>query len=131
MAVPVVLDLVNHKSMVELQVGLEVKLKNIILTDWNVELSQNRLPEPFFQIKFSDGIDARNLSFSQTKEIIENGVQIPWKGRKKQYVIESGQVLRTFTVQLFDSHGKPIGFPFDGLKRWVLWLLFECCPVVK
>jgi len=130
MGAPVVLDLVNHKSMVELQVGLAVKLTKIVLTDWNVELDESRPPEPFFQIKFSDGIDARNLTFSQNKEIIEDAVQIPWKGRKREFEVSSGPYIRTFTVQLFDSHGKPLGFPFDGLKRCVLWLLFDCCPLM-
>ena len=127
MCAPVMLDLVNLKSMVELQVGLAVKLAKIVLTDWELELVESSPPEPFFQIKFSNGIDARNLSFSQTKEIIEDAVQIPWKGRKKEFEVRSGPFLRTFTVQLFDTHGKPLGFPLDGLKRCVLWY---CLTVV-
>jgi len=87
------------------------------LTDWRIELDE--LPGPYFQVKFSQGIEVRNLSFGGG--IIPSSIQVPWRGRSKEVpVVRELMIPRVFMVELFDSEGVPI-----EPQRCVLWFLFE------
>ena len=119
--VPLVLDLSLHVSIVDLQDQIEGNIKKITLTDWMIDSEIG----PYFQIKFSQGIQVKSLSYSQNRQIIENAIQIPRKGKKKEIPISRcGPLFRRFTLELFDSIGNPLGDPFKTI-RCVLWFLFE------
>ena len=122
LTVPLVLDLKNQNSLVELPDQMDGRIKRITLANWNMEMDPRG---PFFQLKFSQGIEVKSLTFSQNLDIIESAIQIPWKGKNMIFPEpRSGPLVRTFRVELFDSNSKPIGFPFNKM-RCVLWFLID------
>jgi len=123
--VPLVLDLVDPITMIDLQDQIEGNIKKITLTDWKIEVSDPSLKGPFFQLVFSHGFEVRSLSFSRTRSICENAVQVPWKGRKKEFpIVRSGPIPKTFVICIADSHGQD----FKGITRCVLWFVMELAP---
>jgi len=114
-----VLDLDRHKTLVELQDQVEGRIKKLTLTDWNVEINDEDLIMPYFQLRFSQGIEIRTLSFGTN--IIQNAIQVPYRGRRKEIpLIRELMIPRLFNVELFGSDGKPI-----EPTRCVLWFMFE------
>ena len=121
--VPLVLDLVDPTTMIDLQDQIEGKIKKITLTDWTMEVSDPSHKGPFFQLVFSRNfIEVRSLSFSRTPSICENAVQVPWKGRKREFpIVNHGPIPKKFVIAIADSHGQE----FKGITRCVLWFLLE------
>jgi len=115
---PLVLDLNSSQTLVQLQDQVEGRIKKITLTDWRVEMDGDEYG-PYFQVKFSQGIEVRTLSWGGS--IIPNSIQVPWRGRSKEVpVIRELMGSRVFLLELFDSEGSPLN-PI----RCVLWFLIE------
>ena len=111
-----VLDLNDPKTLVELQDQIEGQINKLTLTDWIIDGFD---PGPFFQLRFSQGIEIRTLTFGQN--ILQNAIQVPLRGRRKEIpLIRELMIPRLFMVELFDS----LGQPFQG-ARTVLWFSFE------
>ena len=125
--VPLVLDLNKQFTLVELQ-DQEGRMRKITLTDWYVELGEPVPDVPYFQIKFSHGIEARSLTYggstgnSMANSMIPNAIQVPMRGRsaKEVPVVREFMIPRVFSIELFDSEGQPF-----TPARLVLWFMFD------
>ena len=114
-----VLDLDNPNTLVELQDQPEGRIKEVILTDWHIEGGNDSDPGPYFQLKFSQGIEIRTLSFGPN--VIHNAIQVPWRGRKKEIpIIRTYMIPRIFRVELFGADSLPLNF-----ERCVLWFMIR------
>ena len=122
--VPLVLDLNKQFTLVELQDQVEGRMRKITLTDWYVELGESEPDFPYFQIKFSHGIETRSLTYggSTGNSMIPNAIQVPMRGRraKEVPVVREFMIPRVFSIELFDSEGQPF-----TPARLVLWFMFE------
>ena len=120
--IPWVMDLVRQRTRVELPYQIEGTMKSVELKFWYFEADVNT--EPYFQIKFSDGLVLRNLTFGgrgDNNEVVgfpmESAIQVPIRGRSMSIpLIHNSMFSRVFTVELFDSGGAPI-----TPRRCVLW----------
>jgi len=120
--IPMVLDLARHHTLVELPTQMEGTMKSITLENWQFDSLDD--PGPYFQIKFSNGLELRNLTFggrTDTNDIVgapmSDAIQVPVRGRGLRVpVISHAMFSRVFAVELFDS----LGNPFNP-ERCVLW----------
>jgi hypothetical protein len=117
------LDLNSQKTLVQLPMTLEGKLGKVKLTCWDVKPIPVP-PEPYFQIRFSDGLITSNVSSGYHTGIRNDSIQVPWSVATNMswpFPISNWRMMRSrFTVELYDS----LGLPYTP-TRCVLWLEIE------
>ena len=120
--VPLVLDLARQHTLVELPIQVEGTMTEITLVSWHLDSATD--PGPYFQVRFSNGLEVRNLTFGGRDDggaivgvPMVDAIQIPFRRTTLRVpVIRRSMISRVFTVDLFDSGGNPL-----TPERCVLW----------
>ena len=112
-----VLDLDKTSTMIDLQDQVEGRIKKVVLYHW----AMIPVTPPYFQLRFSQGIEIKTLTFGAN--IISNAIQVPSENLGNPLeipVIRELMFSRRFTVELFGCDGLPL-----TVERCVLWFIIE------